>query len=295
MSADISNKLTSARDTTNPVTTTVASTRAISGTSLSCVSLDGWPTDTAVHFITYKKTTAGLIDKTTQCDWKGVVSGTTIGTLTLKNGTDGGNAVGDFVQMAPTAAWEQDYADALTTSLNQDGTLKTGAVDVSAVLADGVVSNAKLSTDISPAKFANPYKFSVYLNASQTLTSGTFTRIAFDTREYDTSSNVDISSTKGQFTAPVAGYYQFSFSVGWNTTASLSRVIGSIYKNGSEFKRCSDVFVSSGAAGSINGTTEMSLAANDTVSVFVDGIGAAAVLNTGAAVCWFQGELKSAS
>lgn len=174
--------------------------------------------------------------------------------------------------------------------------IKSGAAIATSKLADDAgITNAKLSTDISPAKFANPYKFSVYLNASQTLTSGTFTRIAFDTREYDTSSNVDISSTKGQFTAPVAGYYQFSFSVGWNTTASLSRVIGSIYKNGSEFKRCSDVFVSSGAAGSINGTTEMSLAANDTVSVFVDGIGAAAVLNTGAAACWFQGELKSAS
>jgi len=122
MSAALTDKLTSTKNSTNPVVTTVASVRSISGTSLSCVSLGGWPTATKVHFITYQKTVAGAIDKTTQCDWEGIVSGTTIGSLSLDGGTDAGNAVGDFVEMEPTATWAQDLYSFGSKEHNTDGT-----------------------------------------------------------------------------------------------------------------------------------------------------------------------------
>lgn len=129
MAANISDKLTAVRSgSSNAVATTVSSARSIGGASLSCVDLTGWPTGSAVHFITYKKKSDGSIDRASQCDWKGIVSGTTIGSLTLKNGTDAGNASGDFVEMLPTAAWGQDLYDGLTQTLNNDGTLRTGIV-----------------------------------------------------------------------------------------------------------------------------------------------------------------------
>ena len=125
MSANILDKITASENGGNPVPTTVSSARSIGGTTLSCVALTHWPTATAVHLITYKKKADGSMDRSTLCLWKGIVSGTTIGTLTLKGGTDAGNAVGDFVEMAPTSTWAQGIYDWGTVSHNVDGTMIT--------------------------------------------------------------------------------------------------------------------------------------------------------------------------
>lgn len=152
MSASINDKIIQSENGGAPEPTTVSSARSISGSSLSCVALTNWPTDTAVHLITYKKKTDGSMDRDTLCLWKGIVSGTTIGTLTLKGGTDAGNAVGDFVEMAPTSALWQDLYDGLTQTLNADGTLKTGIV-TSTKIADGSVgTNALADGAVTPGK-----------------------------------------------------------------------------------------------------------------------------------------------
>ena len=151
MSASINDKIIQSENGGAPEPTTVSSARSISGSSLSCVALTNWPTDTAVHLITYKKKTDGSIDRDTLCLWKGVVSGTTVGTLTLKGGEDAGNDVGDFVEMAPTSALWQDLYDGLTQTLNNDGTLKTSIVTSSkiadkAVGADALADGALVQT-----------------------------------------------------------------------------------------------------------------------------------------------------
>lgn len=117
------------------------------------MALTNWPTATAVHLITYKKKTDGTIDRSTLCLWKGIVSGTTIGTLTLKGGTDAGNAVGDFVELAPTSAQWQDLYDGLTQTLNIDGTLKSSIV-TTAKINDSAVTPSKLATGAGTAKVA---------------------------------------------------------------------------------------------------------------------------------------------
>jgi len=161
MSANISDKLTAVENGGNPQPTTVSSARSIGGTSLSCVALANWPTVSSVHLITYKKKADGTMDRSTLCLWKGIVSGTTIGTLTLKGGTDAGNAVGDFVEMAGTSAYSQDLYDGLTQTLNADGTLKTGVV-TTAKLATGAVTTSTLADSI----------WAMRLLARKTLTSG---------------------------------------------------------------------------------------------------------------------------
>lgn len=150
----ITDKFGGTFNTVNPVTTTVTVARSAGGTTLTCDSLVGWPTGFPVHFTTYKKNASNVVIAGTQIDWKGIVSGSTIGSLTRKAGaTDTGNAVGDIVEAMPTGSWAQDLIDGVSTSLDVDGTLKAGAVDNAAVLASNVVTTAKLADDaVTPAK-----------------------------------------------------------------------------------------------------------------------------------------------
>jgi hypothetical protein len=106
--------------------------------------------------------------------------------------------------------------------------------------------------------------FSAYNNASQTITSNTFTKIQINTEEFDTNNNFD-STTNYRFTPTVAGYYQVSGSVNNYSSTSPTRVLAVIYKNGTAFKRFNDGAVSTGtfygnAEGSalvyLNGSTD---------------------------------------
>ena len=75
--------------------------------------------------------------------------------------------------------------------------------------------------------------FSVYNSSATSLATATLTKIAFQTKEFDTASAFD-STTNYRFTPLVAGYYQVNGCV--NATAMTSGLV-SIYKNGSEYKR----------------------------------------------------------
>jgi hypothetical protein len=71
--------------------------------------------------------------------------------------------------------------------------------------------------------------FSAYKNAAQTLSSATFTKITFNTEEFDTNNNF-ASST---FTPTVAGYYQINGQV---SNGTGTQTVASIYKNGTVYK-----------------------------------------------------------
>jgi len=96
--------------------------------------------------------------------------------------------------------------------------------------------------------------FSAYQSSSQaTLNNNTFTKIQFQTENYDTNSNFD-NATNYRFTPTVAGYYQINSRVGLNPDLLAGGAITTIYKNGSEFAR-----------GGINSTTS-GLGASSVVS-----------------------------
>lgn len=145
MAASSADKFTQARGTSgNPSVTTVSAARSVDGTSLSATALTDWPTDTQVHFITYSKNADGTKDNTSQCDWKGTVSSSTsITAMTLENGTDAGNAIGDFIEMGPTATWAQDLYDGLTKVHDTTGSLLSEVVDT-AQIKDSAVTASKL-------------------------------------------------------------------------------------------------------------------------------------------------------
>ena len=97
--------------------------------------------------------------------------------------------------------------------------------------------------------------FSAYQSSAQTLSTATFTKILYQTEEFDTNSNF-ASST---FTPTVAGYYQVVGAVqfGSATTCAVR-----IYKNGSNLKQVFNSITSSVSTGSgtaliyMNGSTD---------------------------------------
>jgi hypothetical protein len=60
----------------------------------------------------------------------------------------------------------------------------------------------------------NPYKFRVSRNAAANTGNNAFAVVAYDTEQFDTSSNI----ASGVFTAPIAGFYQFN----WSASATVS-------------------------------------------------------------------------
>jgi len=165
MSASTSDKLTAVRDTTNPVVTTVSTARSTGGTTLSCVNLGGWPTVSKVHFITYKKTAVGAIDKSTQCEWEGIRSGTTIGSLTLNassDGSDPGSDVGDYVEMAATAAYGQN--------VYEWGSAEHSTTGVHALTSSSTITSSKLITSLNDTNGNEIFKVSPTSSAVNELT-----------------------------------------------------------------------------------------------------------------------------
>lgn len=128
MAAGIADKFTKGSETSRPVPTSLTATRNIGDSTVTCDSLTGWPTTTAVHFIIYRKDVTGKKVAGSQTDWKGIVSGSTITNLVLKAGTDNGDTAGAIVEATPTAAWADDMVSGITAFANQDGTLKSAAV-----------------------------------------------------------------------------------------------------------------------------------------------------------------------
>lgn len=154
MAGSTTDLITKVTNGSRPVPTTVTASRSALGTTLSCAALTGWESGTtAVHFATYRTDANNEVVSSSQCDWMGIVSGSTITNLTLMAGTDAGNSIGDVVDPIITAAWGDRTAQGILIHANPDGTLKTGAVASAAVLADGVVTTAKvLDANITPAK-----------------------------------------------------------------------------------------------------------------------------------------------
>jgi hypothetical protein len=144
----------------------------------------------------------------------------------------------------------------------------------------------------SVAALTNPIKFSVSKTAAtQTINTGADTKITFTTEDYDTGGNFD-NVTNFNFTAPVAGFYRFTASAGYNAVASGSRLYISLFKGGVENKRGDDRFTNA-LSGNAVVTATIQLAANDTVDVRGQPVGANTVINNTASRTWFQGELLS--
>ena len=136
----------------------------------------------------------------------------------------------------------------------------------------------------------NPYKFSAYHNTTQNSGNGAFAALAFNTELFDSNSNY----ASNTYTVPVTGFYYFNSRI-HVSSGSPTRLIVSIFKNGSEIARGVDFSSSGGAAGTgVEVSRFLSVAASDTITArsFGNTTLTLSSSSTGADNC-FQGILLS--
>ena len=133
--------------------------------------------------------------------------------------------------------------------------------------------------------------FSAYQSSAQSYTSTVFTKLQFQTEEFDTASCFD-NATNYRFTPTVAGYYQISGGANI-PVGSAQEMIVFVYKNGAVFKTLQNIVgvLNRGCYGStlvyLNGTT-------DYVELYVY-VNASGTVFTGASSTYFQGYLARAA
>jgi hypothetical protein len=110
-----------------------------------------------------------------------------------------------------------------------NSTYITDSAVTTAKIADANVTQAKLAANVA----GNGPAFRANTVTSQTITTSTFTKIAYNVEEFDTNSNYD-PTTNYRFTPTVAGYYQINANVSMGG-GSVGYVQCAIYKNGSAY------------------------------------------------------------
>ena len=124
-----------------------------------------------------------------------------------------------------------------------------------------------LPTNAAPA-------FSAYQSSSQSVSSNTWTKIQFQTKEYDTNSNFD-NATNYRFTPTVAGYYQVNGNVLGNNNVVWYT---SIYKNGSAFKTNQIAAGATALGGAVNYIVYFN-GSTDYIELYIYSTGSAQTIN----------------
>jgi len=130
--------------------------------------------------------------------------------------------------------------------------------------------------------------FSVYKSAStQTPTSGVFTKVTFDVELFDTNNNF----ASDRFTPTVAGYYQINSAIDCGS-ASITRAIIAVYKNGSAYQYSGAYLIASSTefAPSI-ATVVYCNGSSDYIEIYGRIDGGTVIFYNGAVNTWFNGVL----
>ena len=129
------------------------------------------------------------------------------------------------------------YANTGNLLIAANGTIGVASITNTAIT--GTMTQAQIGNGIA----GTGPSFSAGAGSTQSISSGVWTKIQVNTEEWDTASCYNTSTYR--FTPNVAGYYRINGTYEL-LSGSPTRVIVSIYKNGSEFKRGNDLSVSSG-------------------------------------------------
>lgn len=185
-------------------------------------------------------------------------------------------------------AFESFYVSSVLNAIPATaGSVGTTFLADNSVTSEKIAPGAVAQSDLAANVAGNGPAFSAYQSSSQNLSALAFTKIQFQTEEFDTNSNFD-NATNYRFIPTVAGYYQVNGTVGMNGSFIL---LCTIYKNGAEFKRgvqssgLSLVGVSVNALIYMNGST-------DYIELY--GYNSQATVQptqTGAAITYFQASL----
>lgn len=131
--------------------------------------------------------------------------------------------------------------------------------------------------------------FHVWCNTSPAIGGGV--NVPFDNAEFDVGGDVDLTSTKGRFTAPVSGVYHFESSVQLNTTAANVGAVLVLKVNGATAKNLSQLFTPAASAPILAGSTMIELLAGDTVQISVGTSNSAGTVTGAQSTSFFSGRL----
>jgi len=158
----------------------------------------------------------------------------------------------------------------------------------SLLISDGAVTQSKLGTGV----VGNGPAFSVYRSGTQSVSSGVFTKVQFNVKDWDTANCFD-ATTNYRFTPNVAGYYQISASVAWGFTSNVS--LPGLYKNGSIWKYGNlQPATGSGCTGNLTALVYLN-GSTDYIELFVYQNNGTNNLATNSAETYFQGFLARAA
>lgn len=184
-------------------------------------------------------------------------------------------------------------APSLTANSIRVAQVITGASSISSVSTFGSDSLGNIIYPTGPsstAKLQNPCKFRVYRTAVYAPGSNQAV-IAFDTKQFDSGNNIDVTTNKGRFTAPIAGFYQFN--AGLSVTSSTVGV--AFYKNGSQATAGTLLQGISSAQNSVSTSDIIELAAGDYVEAVYSLANTSNNISVGALFTFFSGFLVSAT
>lgn len=185
-----------------------------------------------------------------------------------------GNAIGMKLDSAAGScvlahnATEQIYGPGLLTSGSRGVTSVTLSVQdaMIVVLADGTNWHVEYQQPT-----ANAVRARMYLAGAATISNNTLTLIPYDTTDYDPSGMITTGAS-AHFTAPVAGTYLIQGAWGGGTSVSAGRAFIDVVKNvlsgyvGTGGTRVVDLQAAAAQDVVVSGTTQLVLAANDTIS-----------------------------
>ena len=132
-----------------------------------------------------------------------------------------------------------------------------------AIQSNGTTVFTASSTGISftNATTAVP-AFSAYNSAGLSISAATSTKMVFNIADFDTNSNYSIANNR--FTPTVAGYYQISCAI--NFQSAGSPILIQLWKNNANYSEFARV---SGTAGTIGGSTLLYANGTDYFEIFV--------------------------
>ena len=170
-----------------------------------------------------------------------------------------------------------NFAEVISISYSTNTTLVVKASESDTLPTTGGINALSYSAQYEPFAYPNqdslkttaiynPYKFSVYANANQTIVTNTNTKINLNAKTFDTSNNFD-TTTNYRFTAPVPGFYYFTACV--YITATTSYIIPFLYKNNLNVLQGTTNYGAAGQDQQVTVSGLLQLTANDYVELFV--------------------------
>lgn len=186
-------------------------------------------------------------------------------------------------------AWSVVFGEQPTAAKwNQLGTNDAGFKDGTNIDNDAIIARHLNTGAVEDAKKTTNIAFAVYKAVDQTISSATFTKIIFNTENFDDANA--FNPALGDFVAPLAGKYLFTWHA---ASVGADNVITAIYVNGvTRFRGFWNS--TTGQTRSSTGTTVIKLAAGDTISIYAYITGGALTLRGGTDYSQFAGAFLGA-